>query len=108
MGRKGERYLLSGQNMTLVEFMNRVEKITGIRQRRILLPGWPVRLAGYLGGLFNLFGTGYPLDPVTSHVLCIRNYYSNEKALRELRMPQTPLETAIREAWEYLRRAEVH
>lgn len=103
LGRPGERYLLSGQNMTLLEFMDKVEAITGIRQRRLMLPGLLVRLAGHLGGILNLFGTGYPLDPVTAHVLCIRNYYSNDKAVKELKMPQTPIETAIREAWEYTR-----
>jgi dihydroflavonol-4-reductase len=104
LGRPGERYLLSGSNLTLGQFFDLVEEITGIRQRRLMLPPWIVRLAGYFGSLMNHFGAGSQLNRVTSRILCLRNYYTNEKALQELKMPQTPVETAIREAWEYIRR----
>jgi len=68
------------------------------------VPGAVIRIAGFAGGLANLFGTSYQLDPVTAHILCIRNFYTPEKAVKELGMPQTPIEQAIRESWEWLER----
>ncbi len=101
-GNSGERYILAGRNLTLAEFFDIVEPVTGRKQRRIYVPGWLIRIAGAIGGIANVFGSAYQLDPVTSHILCIRNFYTPEKAIRELGMPQTPIEQAIREAWEWL------
>ncbi|MFO7616109.1 MAG: NAD-dependent epimerase/dehydratase family protein [Bacteroidales bacterium] len=103
-GRAGERYILANRNLTLNAFFDLVEPVVGRKQRRIHVPGTLIRLAGFAGGLANVFGSSYQLDPVTAHILSIRNFYSSEKAVRELGMPQTPIEQAIREAWDWLER----
>lgn len=102
-GRAGERYILAHENLTINEFFDKVDSVTGRRQRRIQVPAPMIRLLGALGGIANIFGTGYQLDPVTAHILCIRNFYSPDKAIRELGMPQTPIEEAIGAAWEWLK-----
>jgi len=51
---------------------------------------------GAVGGVISTFGNSYPLTPVTAHILCVRNFYSATKAIRELGMPQMPVEEAIR------------
>lgn len=102
MGKSGERYILAHRNLTLNAFFDLVEKVVGRKQRRIHIPGPLIRLAGQAGQLFDIFGPDYQLDPVTAHILCIRNFYTAEKAIRELNMPQTPIERAIQESWEWL------
>ena len=101
-GRAGERYILAHENLTINEFFDKVDSVTGHKQRRIQVPAALIRFLGMLGGIANIFGRGYPLDPVTAHILCIRNFYSAEKAIRELGMPQTPIEEAIKAGWDWL------
>ncbi len=102
MGRTGERYILAHENLTLHAFFDKLEAVTGVKQKRIRIPAGLVRTLGGLGGVTNAFGSGYELDPVTSHILCIRNFYTPEKAIRELGMPQTPIEEAIKASWEWM------
>ncbi|MFH0759960.1 MAG: NAD-dependent epimerase/dehydratase family protein [Bacteroidota bacterium] len=104
-GSAGERYILAHENLTINEFFNKVDSVTGRKQKHIHVPAALIRLLGMLGGLANIFGSGYQLDPVTAHILCVRNFYSAEKAIRELGMPQTPIEEAIKAAWEWLRKS---
>ena len=101
-GTPGERYILAHENLTLNEFFDKLEGVTGKKQKRIQVPARLVRFMGGLGSLINVFGPGYELDPVSAHILCVRNFYTPEKAIRELDLPQTPVEEAIRAAWEWL------
>jgi dihydroflavonol-4-reductase len=94
-GRSGERYILAHENLTLNQFFDKVDAVTGKKQRRIQVPAWFLRALGAIGGVLSTFGSSYPLTPVTAHILCVRNFYSSEKAISELGLPQTPIEGAI-------------
>jgi dihydroflavonol-4-reductase len=96
-GKPGERYILAHENLTLNEFFDKVDAVSGKKQRRIQVPAGLLRVMGALGGLISTFGNSYPLTPVTAHILCVRNFYCSAKAIRELGLPQTPVEEAIRE-----------
>lgn len=104
-GRIGERYILGYRNMTLKEMFELLEKLTGIPAPRLRLP-YSLTLAGAytLEGIARL--TGKPplinVDSIrTSHLTL---HYDCSKAVRELGMPQTSVEEAIRRAVEWFRK----
>jgi len=95
-GISGEKYILAHENLTLNQFFDKVDAVSGRKQRRIQVPSGVLRAMGAVGGVISTFGKSYPLTPVTAHILCVRNFYSAAKAIRELGMPQMPVEEAIR------------
>ncbi|MCL8207553.1 MAG: NAD-dependent epimerase/dehydratase family protein [Actinomycetia bacterium] len=99
-GRRGERYILGHENLTLAEFLSRVARLAGRRPPRIRLP-WGVAwaLAVLDEGLWTPLTGRPPRVPLAGVELARRpHYFSAAKAVRELGLPQTPLDQAITEA----------
>lgn len=95
MGRNGERYLLTGTNMSLRDFYALQSRVCGYKQRIAVLPNWMVGIAGYVGDFLRLMHVKTQLATRNVRLLMPMEYYSNEKARRELQMPDTHVETAI-------------
>jgi dihydroflavonol-4-reductase len=95
----GERYILGCRNHSLTEIFQILERITGIRAPRVRLPYALI----YLAALVNessARATGRPPRVPLAGVRMARKhmYFSADKAVRELGLPQTPVEQALREA----------
>jgi dihydroflavonol-4-reductase len=101
-GRVGERYILGNKNMTLKEFLDILARVSGRKPPRLKIP----YAVAYLAGLFST-GLSYltrrepaiPLDGV--RMAHAPMYYDASKAVRELGLPQTSIEKAIRKAVDW-------
>ena len=103
-GRAGERYILANENLSLRELLRRLAAIAGRPAPRLRLP---LAVAyGYAAlGEFVLAPLGLPADvPVESvRMAGQRMYYDGAKAVRELGLPQTPVDDALRAAVAWFR-----
>lgn len=98
-GRIGECYLLANQNLPYNEFFGILNRVAGQRPVKVKLPSAAIHAAGLIGTLAEKFtGNPAPLDRVNARLLTMGNYYSGRKAVKELGLPQTPVETAIEDA----------
>jgi dihydroflavonol-4-reductase len=104
-GKKGECYIAGGHNTTYMDFFTQVADIAGTGKRPWAnLPGIAVLAAGYAGSLFQKFtGKTMTINRNIARLSLLGTYYSSEKAIRELGMPQTSLEIAIEESVRSLR-----
>ena len=102
-GKNGERYLASGVNLSFNEFYKLQKAICNYKQITILLPNLLLVLIGKVGDLFRLFGIKTDICSMNIHQLIIQEYYSNQKGIKELNMPQTNLKISVKEAidWFY-------
>lgn len=103
LGKNGSRYLASGVNISFKEFYEIQSSVGGYSQKIIVLPDFLLEIAGKLGDLVRLFGAKTELCSMNLNQLTIREYYSNKKALEELKMPQKKLEKAISEALNWFK-----
>lgn len=101
MGRHGERYLLTGENMTLREFYHLQATVMGYRQGFISLPNWLVGLAGKMGDALRWCGIRTQLSTRNVRQLMVTEHYDNGRATRELMMPHTPVEEAVKAFFEW-------
>lgn len=103
-GRIGECYILGNQNLSYREAFEKMAAILGVAP-----PAFPIPpLFAILWGLINTFaGTVSRRTPVVSYLLtqiaCDEHYFSPAKAIRELELPQTPIEKGIDECFCWLR-----
>ena len=101
-GRVGEKYILGNQDLSLVEIFGMLARLTGRPAPRLRLP-YALAWCGALGMEAAARLSGRPPRASLTAVRMARKrmYFSPAKAVRELGLPQTPVETALREAVEW-------
>jgi len=101
-GQPGECYLLANENLTYREFYRKLNLVARQHPRMVELPGFIIRSAGKAGSLVEkIIRKPVTLNQVNAKLLVIGNYYSGKRAVEQLKMPQTPVDVAIREAMEW-------
>ena len=98
LGRNGERYLASGSNLSFKEYYTLQKEVGKYRQHIIELPGFLLLLMGKAGDLIRRLGIRTGLCTMNLRQLMIQEYYSNQKAVTELHLPQSDIKTAVNEA----------
>ena len=107
-GRAGERYILGNRNLTLKGLLEALAGVTGMSAPRVRLPyGLAMTLAHVEHLLSVKLLSKQPRIPVAG-VRMARHpmYFDSSKAVSELGMPQTPIETALRDAVSWFRERE--
>lgn len=101
-GTIGECYILGNVNLTFKEAFDLISSTIGAKTPKIKLPDPIVKMYGSLTSLgAKLFGFYPAVTKELAAISCDRHYYSVEKARKELLLPQTPLETAVKECYEW-------
>lgn len=102
-GRTGECYILGNRNMDMKELFTAVARAAGFNPPQIKIPKELLLLAGRLGSAFGeATGKQPELTLEMARSSSIGSYYSAAKAVSELGMPQTPVETAVEDSYKYL------
>jgi dihydroflavonol-4-reductase len=98
-GRIGERYILGNRNLTLLEIFRSLAELTGIRAPRFRVP-YGVAWLGAAGmEAVAMITRRPPQVPLTAVRMARKQmHFSSAKAIRELGLPQTPVEVALGDA----------
>ncbi|OGP59285.1 MAG: hypothetical protein A2V67_15595 [Deltaproteobacteria bacterium RBG_13_61_14] len=103
-GRSGEAYILGNAqgNLTYREMFTLIAKVVGVAPPKFRIP-YPLALgAGYLLDLAGrLFGFEPDVNSVTARMGYAQHYFTPQKAIAELGMPQSPLEPAVERAYRW-------
>ena len=99
-GRIGERYILGHQNLTLREIFTILSRVTGIPAPRLKLPWQAILPLAYANRWFADYisrqAPRIPLEGV--RMAKYHMHYDCSKAVRELDLPQTSAEVALKKA----------
>lgn len=103
-GQPGRRYLLSGTNMSMKDFMQLVARVAGVRPR---LRRVPAQLAVWYGDWLDRRAEKVQRPPLLSGRTlryALQNlHYDNSRTRAELGLALTPIEDSIRRALEWFR-----
>ena len=103
-GRVGQRYILGNKNISLNKFFENLASITGKKPPKVRLPYLPVLLAAYVNEALSRITNRYPVIPLTGVKMARKYmYFDCSKAVKELNMPQNPVENAIEKAIDWFR-----
>jgi len=99
-GRLGERYILGNKNMSLKEILLALETLTGLKAPRIKMPYWVAYAAGLACEWASDNITHQPPSVPLAGVKMAKYfmYFDPSKAIRELGLPQNPVENALGQA----------
>src|SRR3569623_2601390 len=103
-GRRGERYILAGHDMTYAAFFEKVAKLAGVKPPRFTLPRPLGRVVGAFGDLIEKTGR----EPVVNSTQIRYAYtdkfrFASTKAATELGYTIGPIERAITDALDWFR-----
>ncbi len=103
-GRRGERYILAGHDMTYAEIMKRIATVAGVKPPRFEVPRIAAKVLGRFGDLVEKLGKE-PLVNSTQirYAYTDRFRFASDKAARELGYTFGPIEPAIRDAIAWFR-----
>ncbi|WNJ18095.1 NAD-dependent epimerase/dehydratase family protein [Pontibacter sp. G13] len=104
MGRVGQCYILGHQNLSYKEAIQLIAKIVGKPAPTMSLPNFAVKTFGMLGTIYGNITNKAPRMTINmAKVACDGHYFSPAKAVKELALPQTPIEDAIQEAFDWFK-----
>lgn len=104
MGRLGEAYIAGGENLSLGDFFKKASKVAEIKFKLIRIPYVFVLITGLVGSIFaRITGKAPSLSFGMARMSGMLQYYSSQKAISELSMPQTPVEQAIADCLKWFR-----
>ena len=101
----GERYILGNQNMSLLDILTTLEKITGLRAPRVKMPFWVAFGAGLACELISNHVTGKPPVVPLAGVKMAKYfmYFDSSKAVQELGLAQNPVENALKQSVDWFK-----
>jgi dihydroflavonol-4-reductase len=104
-GRIGEKYILGHQNLTLAEIFAQLADLSGVKAPRWRLPYYPILGLAYLNDFWSTWITRRPpMIPLTAVKMAKKfMFFDSQKAIRELGLPQTPVNQALQEAVDWFR-----
>ena len=104
MGRLGERYILSGENITIKELFRLIAHHAGVKAPTIFLPNPVVKSIGLIGDLMQSMGKQTSIASENSFVSTLFHWFSNEKAKKDLGLKTRPASESIKESVESMKK----
>ena len=103
-GRVGEKYILGNRDMTLKEIFDALSRLTGIPSPRVRLPHWVPLAAAAVDTLASRLLGRQPRVPIEGvRMSRHRMFFDSGKAVRDLGLPQSPVEDALARAVAWFR-----
>ena len=103
-GRPGEKYILGHRDLSLKQIFDMLADISGIPAPRIKLPHWvPLMASAVDTSIARLRGKVPRLSLDAVKLSRYRMYFDPAKAVRELGLPQSPVEPALERAVQWFR-----
>ncbi|HYL97590.1 MAG TPA: hopanoid-associated sugar epimerase [Blastocatellia bacterium] len=103
-GCKGERYILGNRNLSFKELLEVLSKVTGMPAPAVRVPHFIPLIAAYMDeGVLSRFGKRPTVSIYSVKMSRKVMFYDSSKAVRELGLPQSPIEGALEKAVQWFR-----
>jgi dihydroflavonol-4-reductase len=104
MGRIGECYILGNKNLSYEEIFSMIARVLNVSPPKRMVGPFVTKLYGFLCQIVGtITGKSSGINLAIARIACDEHYYSAQKAIDELALPQTPIEQAVEEAFHWFR-----
>lgn len=104
-GQVGQRYLLGNENLMFSDLVRRVARIAGVPPPRLPIPAVLATVIAHLSERWAEWTATDPYIPLVGvHEIRYSQFLECARAVRELGMPQNPIDDAISRAIEWFKR----
>ena len=103
VGKKGERYILSGENITIQQLFEKIAKAGGVRPPKIRLNRFMALQLGFLGDMMEMFGLKGPISTENAWTSTLFHWFDNSKARKHLDFKPMSSDVAIENSVRWMR-----
>jgi dihydroflavonol-4-reductase len=103
VGVNGERYILSGDNITIEELFKKIAALAGVRPPSTHLPTLVVRGLGKVGDALEAIGKKGPINSENAWTSTLFHWFDHSKATRVLGFQPRPASVALQESIDWMR-----
>lgn len=100
-GRHGQRYLLTGESLTMRDLYRIQARVCGYQQCLLSVPNWLLACLGRIGDLLRCCGVRTQLATRNVRQLMVCEYYDHRCATEDLKMPHTEISQAIQSFFDW-------
>ena len=103
-GRVGESYIIGNENLSYEQAFGKIATVIGVKAPKLRIPKWVLLLYGRINSIMAVITTKKPkVSFPMAKIACDEHYFTAAKSVRELDLPQTPIEVGIRESFDWLK-----
>ncbi len=103
-GKAGEKYILSGQRITMDEMMSMLYEISGVQPPKYRIPAWLVKTAGLFTPVYYRLAKKTPRFTYYSiNTLQSNSFISHKKASGELGYKPIPVRKSIEDTFRWMK-----
>jgi len=103
-GKNGEKYLIANENLSYAEFFSKLNHLTNQNPIMIKIPKQLLIALGYFGDFLRMLNIKTNISSVNMKILCVNNFYSNDKSVTALNIKYRPVDFAIKDAIAYFQK----
>ncbi|MBL7556036.1 MAG: NAD-dependent epimerase/dehydratase family protein [Bdellovibrionaceae bacterium] len=103
VGRNGERYILSGENILIKELFEKIAGFAGVPAPSIYLPDVALHMIGRAGDLITRLGKPVSLSQENAWTATLFHWFKNDKARKELGIDFKPADYSIKQSVDWMR-----
>lgn len=103
VGKNGERYILSGENILIKELFEKIARFAGVQAPSICIPNWALHVIGKVGDLSTALGKPMSLSQENAWTATLFHWFKNGKAIKELGLQFKPADYSIQQSVQWMR-----
>ncbi len=103
LGKNGERYIITGENISIKKLFTTIAEYSGQKAPSILLPNFVLKVLGVIGDILTLFGKNFPVSSENAKISTFYHWFDSSKAQKELGLSPLPATTYIKESIEWVK-----
>jgi dihydroflavonol-4-reductase len=102
VGRRGERYILGGENLTYLNLWRRIAALVGKRGPLRAMRRIPLKVVGRAGDVAGRFFGESNVNSAAVNLSMCFNYYDSSRARRELEYDPGTVDSALQDQWAWM------
>lgn len=103
-GRSGERYILSGENITIRELFTIIAEEAGVKPPANKIPNFVIFILGRIGDWMESLGFKGPLSTENAWTATLYHWFDSGKAQKELGFKPRPAREALRNSVSWMKK----
>lgn len=103
MGKSGERYILSGENITIEHLFTLIAEAAGVQPPSFQIPNWLLHTIGFIGDLLETFGFKSAISRENAYTSTLYHWFDCSKAKKELGFNPRPAKQAIHSSVQWMK-----
>ncbi len=102
LGKNGERYILSGENITIKSLFESIAEAAGKKKPSIKLPKLLLSIFGSIGDIVTHFGGRFPISGENAKISSLYHWFDSSKAQKEFNFTPKPAKVYIKNSIDWV------